>query len=220
MPTLKDIKTIREEVNSSKNPNYINLFESTEDILNKYGFAASMGKIQEALEGDPNILPKMQSIYDVLSTERTALVVANNTQIVWDVYNYFPILYSINNLGKSVYRITMNNLMNKLLDKDDLGRNLEQRQYLNLFSSIFFADARINSMSSSIESVIVQSIFTTYPKKIVLSATSPYYRKDEIIRDITHRISTVYSPELCNVIQQQAQLVILQEPVKPNSSWL
>lgn len=220
MQALKDLITMRREVARKPGLESATLLKIVEDRLIQYGFDKSLHLIQSYIDENPDFMNKANLINEAVMSSRVTFLLVNNAELLWAVHNYFPILFAINNLGKSVYRTTMNTLMNRLLDKDDDDRNMDIRQHLCIFSNIFSADGRIGSMASSIDSIFTQTIFTTFDKRIIFSAVTPIQDRGEAIRDVTHKLESIYSAELALAIKQQATLLFIPNSFKIHDSWL
>lgn len=218
---MKTLLAVKKEQANENGRSHSSLFTSVNKKLIENGFSGNLDLLDRVLSDNPHFYETCNRIHYRLQKHRCVFVVCNSGDVMWKIHAYFPVLYAINNLGKSVYRVTVKKLIDSLLDKDNYNKKLEFKQSLSVFTGILYPDPRLNSMGPSIEYVLEDIICNTNPsKKVLFTAYNYFGNRDNAITDCTHRLRTYYSPKLEDIFKRNVDLLYINSPAEVRSSWL
>ena len=219
--SLKTLAAVRREHQSEDARSYSALFTMVNKKLIENGFSENLDLLDGVLAENPFFYDACNRIHSKLQKHRCVFVLCNSGDIMWKLHAYFPVIYAINNLGKSVYRVTVKKLIDSLLSRDDYGKKLEFKQSLSMFTGILYPDPRLNSMSPSVEYLLENVICNNNPsKKILFTAYNYFGNRENAINDSTHKLRTYYSPKLEDIFKRNVDLLYINTPSEVRSSWL
>ena len=169
------------------------LFKRVRGKLVESGYGPQILELSIFLEKNPEFLEVCDKIQIGIDSHNAILLLVNDMKLIWDIHKFFPILYALNNLGKSVFRINMKHLIDGFLEKDKDNAEFEKKFYQNLalFSNIFSGDIRISAWAASIEGLITPLMFT---KRVVFSAFTTKIDSKSAREEAMQRLKTLYSP--------------------------
>lgn len=218
---MKTLSSVKEEQKSLNGGDYGELFKTVNDKLIANGFGENLKTLDVTLTENPYFHTACNKINAKLEKHKCVFVLCNSGDIMWKIHAYFPVIYAINDLGKSVYRTTVKNLIDSLLSKDDSSKKLELRHQLSVFTGILYPDPRLNSMGPSVEYMFEDSICNSSPgRKMLFTAYNYFGNRENAINDSTHRLRTYYSPKLEDIFKRNVELLYIDTASEVRNSWL
>jgi hypothetical protein len=168
------------------------LFKKVMSKLHKYGYYNDIKNLDDFLTRNPLFLDKAGKVMEEIESSDFVMVIADTYGFLSNMYSYFPILYAINDIGKSVFRIDTTFLISSLLDREKMDMVPKWlKQNLVIFNNIFKGDNRLSSMSASIEGLFTDFVEN---RKIVFTSFSMAPTFKEAKEDILHKTRAIYSP--------------------------
>lgn len=221
LQVMKNLSTVKEEQRTTDDRSYSDLFKNVNKKLIEHGFGENLDSLDDALIQNPHLYNACNKLYANLQRHRCVFLLSNSGDIMWKIHAYFPVLYAINNLGQSVHRTTVKNLIDSILSKDESSKKLEFKQSLTVFTGILYPDPRLNTMGPSIEYIFEDVICNSNPnKKIVFTAYNYFGNRTTAINDGSHRLQTYYSSKLEDIFKRNVDLLFINTPSEVRSSWL
>lgn len=193
------------------------LYEDIKFKLINNGFGNDLSSLSSFLKKNPKFLEHCNYIQAGLSKHKTILVLIDDSDLLWDIHNYFPILYALNNKGAAVYRTTIKILLDNLLDKE-VSTQLSSRLYKDLviLSNIFSGDNRLASLSPSVEGLIEPIL---HNRKIMFTATTAKGSFSEAKKNAMYKLRTFYSQEMEQTFSYKVAPLFIQTRESKKSLW-
>lgn len=195
--------------------------EFTKSKLESCGYDKDLKTLEESLESKPDLVSSMDEVYNFISEAKCTLLIVNNSTLLWDLHAYFPIMYALNEPGKSVYRTYPKALIDTFLNRSNAAASLGKKNHLCLISNIFFGDPRLASMSQSIGTLFEELIRGAYKNKRVLFS-APVWQEDrkEALKHVSYLLREIYSPAIENLFKTTVDVLFINKPAKIKDCWL
>ena len=104
------------------------LYESIRYKLINNGYGNDLSSLSDFLHKNPKFIEHCNYLQEGLTEHKTILVLIDDSDLLWNIHNYFPVLYALNNKGEAVHRTTIKILLDNLLDKE-VSEQLSRRLY-------------------------------------------------------------------------------------------
>lgn len=193
-------------------------FEFSLGRLAQSGFGEDLKNLVILFDKHPDYLSKFDEINNYLEEYRYVLVITNDHQFNTAIYSSFPILYALNTLGESVFRLSMRALILQLLNSNAAEFNADgnfdlpdnkffssMKRNVVLFYNILDGDNRLSSMCSSIIGII-NSLSHDCRRKLLFTHVTGTSSEEVAKKNTMERISHVYSENMS---------VLFKDTVKP-----
>jgi hypothetical protein len=181
------------------------------------GFGFDLENLKGYVTNNSNILDYCYQIQQGLLKEKSVLALIDSSEILWDVHKYFPVLYAINNIGESVFRASIRDIIDSILDKEAAIQYVKKlSQNMILISNVFTGDNRLAVMAPSLEGILEPLIFT---KKMVFTSYAPRSKFADAKKDAMFKLETFYSPCLGNTFSQNVLPIFIKTREEKKSLW-
>ena len=193
------------------------LHEVVKHKLREYGFGKDLASLSTFLKQSISFMDHCNYIQSGLSKHKSIIVLIDDSSLLWNIQNYFPVLYALNNPGEAVHRTTIQMLLDDILNKEISGQ-LSKRFYKDLviLSNLFSGDNRLSSLSTSIEGLIEPII---HERRIMFTAHTIKDSFTEAKREAMYKLRNFYSPELEQTFSRKVAPLFIQIKENRESLW-
>ena len=214
IPEKHNLRSLKELENSAEDR--ISL-QRIKNNLRAYGFGGDLETLDSFLADNKKFISDCSKLLPFLPEKKAIILITESKEFIWNFHKYFPVLFALNFLGKSVFRTTMKLLIDRLLDKetsDSLFQSINQN--LVIFSDLLRGDNRITAMESSIEGILTSILYT---RKVIFTAQSSRLSEKEACNDVMYKIRSLYSSEIEAMFMESTRPVVIRTCAGDNL-WL
>lgn len=218
---LKSYRQLKSELATSTSRSRLRLFEKVEAKLTEFGFGKDLEILDQSLKSNLYLAELCASLNDAIQTNKVVLFLLGDSRCMWDLHRFFPILFSLNNSGKSVFRTSTRQIIDMLVSRTEDSSDFKVRTHLWMYSSLLYPDPRLGSMAASIEYIIEHAICLSHEaNKIVFTAFTNHLDKKKAILDVCNKLGTYFSPGLENLFKSNVTLIYIPKPLNIGETWI
>jgi len=212
--TLEDLDAFHLMDSSSKEAR---LHETIKHKLRENGFGKDLSSLSNFLKQSPSFLEHCNYIHSGLSKHKSIIVLIDDSNLLWKIHDYFPVIYALNNSGEAVHRTTIQMLLDDILNKEISGQ-LSKRFYKDLviLSNLFSGDNRLASLAPSVEGLIEPVI---HERRMMFTAHTTKDSFSEAKREAIYKLRHFYSPELEQTFSRKVAPLFIQIKENKESLW-
>lgn len=185
--------------------------------LNEFGFGKDMETLSPFLIENPKFLGHCNYIQSGLNEHKSVIVMIDDATLLWDIHRFFPILYALNNIGDSVYRIAIKHLLDRIVDREqneEISKALDKK--LVMISNMFHGDNRLSAFSASLEGLFHPLIFK---RKVVFTSHTIKSNAADAAEDTMYKLRSLYSPSFAQIFETKVAPLFINVVKSKKSLW-